>query len=298
MRIVTRGDLDGLACSVLLGLNERRDDVLLVHPQDLTENRVEIRPTDIIANLPYHPNCEMWFDHHLHTAAPATPPTGFRGRFGRAPSAARLVYDYYGATVSMPQYEQLVRETDRLDSATLTLDDILSPQAYIKVGFSLDSRSGLGAFEPYFLTLFRLLLDNQPIEQILTHSEVARRCRELDNNNAHLLDALRAYSEVRQNLVVTDFRQLERVPVGNRFLVFAAFPQINVAARIQWGPNREFMVVTLGHSIVNRSCRTNVGELAARFGGGGHQGAASIKLAGDDADERLELICEELVANG
>ena len=298
MRIVTRGDLDGLTCSVLIGLNEKRDDVLLVHPQDLTEDRVEIRDTDIIANLPYHPNCQMWFDHHMHTAATFTPPSGFRGRFGRAPSAARLVYDYYGATVSMPQYELLVRETDRLDSATLTLDDILNPQGYIKVGFTLDSRSGLGSFEPYFLTLFRLLLDKWPIQKILTHTEVARRCQALDANNANLHEALKAHSTVRDNLVVTDFRQVERVPVGNRFLIFATYPGINVAARIQWGPNREFMVVTLGHSIMNRTCRTNVGELAARYGGGGHQGAASIKLTGDDADEKLELIFEELIENG
>ena len=298
MRIVTRGDLDGLTCSLLIGLNEERDDVLLVHPQDLTENRVEIRSTDIIANLPYHPNCAMWFDHHMHTAASFTPPAGFRGRFGRAPSAARLVYDYYGATVKMPEYEILVRETDRLDSATLTLDDILNPQAFIKVGFTLDSRSGLGSYEAYFLTLFRLLLDKWPVQKILAHPEVARRCQALDNNNALLHDALKAHSEIRKNLVITDFRKIDRVPVGNRFLIFAAYPQINVAARIQWGPNREFMVVTLGHSIMDRSCHTNVGELAARYGGGGHQGAASIKLAGPDADSRLEMIFEELVLNG
>ncbi len=63
MRLVTRGDLDGLTCAVLLSLNEEIDSISLIHPQDISDGRADIRPGDIIANLPYHPGCAMWFDH-------------------------------------------------------------------------------------------------------------------------------------------------------------------------------------------------------------------------------------------
>lgn len=297
MRIVTRGDLDGLTCTVLLGVNEGVDDFLLTHPQELTEGRLEIRATDIIANLPYQAGCAMWFDHHMHTAAVAAPAKDFRGAFGRAPSAARLVYEYYGGRDKMPEFEELVRQTDRLDSADLTLDDILDPQGYIRLGYTIDGRSGLGDFEHYFMTLLHLLMEKQPIERVLQHPDVAARCRRLEEEDIQLHAALKDHSVVDGNVVLTDFRGLERVPVGNRFLVFALFPRVNVAARVQWGPGREFAMLTLGHSVLNRTCRTNVGDLAARYGGGGHRGAASIKLMADP-ELQIKTIVGELKANG
>ena len=297
MRLVTRGDLDGLTCAVLISLNEKIDKILLTHPQEMTEGKVTIHPTDIIANLPYQSGCAMWFDHHLHTAAPSTPNVDFKGRFGQAPSAARLVYEYYDGPTKLPGFEPLVAETDRLDSANLTLDDILDPQGYIKLGFTIDGRSGLGAFDEYFISLVRLLRKNPPLDEVLFHPEVSRRCRRLEDEDIQLHAALKEHSRVDGNVVLTDFRGLERIPVGNRFLVFALFPNINVAARVQWGPRREFAMLTLGHSILNRTCQTNVGALAARYGGGGHQGAGSIKLT-EDHDHQIQMILAELKANG
>ncbi len=297
MRLVTRGDLDGLTCAVLISLNEKIDKILLTHPQMLTEGKVPIDSGDIIANLPYQDGCAMWFDHHLHTAAPATPMEDFKGSFGQAPSAARLVYDYYDGPTKWPQFEPLVAETDRLDSANLSLDDILDPQGYIKLGFTIDGRSGLGDFDEYFIALVHLLRKNPPLDEVMFHPEVARRCRRLEEEDIQLHAALKDLSRVEDNVVLTDFRALERVPVGNRFLVFALFPHINVAARVQWGPGREFAMLTLGHSILNRTCQTNVGALAARYGGGGHQGAGSIKLTSDH-DPQIQMIVAELKANG
>ena len=297
MRLVTRGDLDGLTCAVLISLHERIDGLLLTHPQEMTEGHVKIFESDIIANLPYQAGCGMWFDHHLHTATAATPREKVKGSFGQAPSAARLVYEYYGGDQRLGAYKTLVEETDRLDSADLTLDDILDPDGYIKLGFTIDGRSGLGAFEDYFKLLVRLLRQNTPIEQVLEQPEVAARCRRLEEEDVELHAAIKAHSEEDGNVVLTDFRTVDRVPVGNRFLVFALFPRINVAVRVQWGPRQEYAMLTLGHSIINRTCRTNVGDLAARYGGGGHRGAASIKLT-EDPDHQIQLIMAELKANG
>ncbi|HEY0511383.1 MAG TPA: exopolyphosphatase [Thermoanaerobaculia bacterium] len=297
MRLVTRGDLDGLACAVLLSLKEEVNSISLIHPQDISDGRANIRPDDIIANLPYHPGCALWFDHHLHTATPNVPPEAFRGAFAQAPSAARLVYEYYGGEAAMPQFAELVHQTDRLDSANLTPDDVLDPQGFIKLGFTIDGRTGLGTFERYFLHLTDLLKAGTPVDEVLADPSVRKRCELLESENESFCQDLRRHSRIDGNVVVTDFRQLDHTPIGNRFLVYALFPEINVSARIHWGPNRAFPMLLLGHSIFRRTCKTNVGELAARYGGGGHRGAGSIPLI-SEPDQQIQMIVGELKANG
>lgn len=296
MRLVTRGDLDGLACAALISLHEEVDELLLTHPQELADGNVEIRESDIIANLPYRAGCALWFDHHLHTTA-APPTHEFEGSYGRAPSAARLVYEYYGGSDSMPDFEELVRETDRLDSADLTLDDVLDPQGYVKLGFTLDTRSGLGPLDDYFRELLRRLVERRSIDEILAHPDVESRTSMLESEDVDLHAALQEHSEVHGNVLLTDFRPLERVPAGNRFLVFALFPAINVAVRVQWNSDHSVPMLTLGHSVINRTCRSDVGEIAARYGGGGHVGAGSVRLM-DEPDQQIGMIVAELRANG
>lgn len=295
MRLVTRGDLDGLTSAVLISHFEEIDSVLLAHPQELADGNVQIGVDDIIANLPYQDGCAMWFDHHMHTTV-AAPRVQVEGAFGEAPSAARLIWNYYGCEHSLGEYAELVDETDRLDSADLTLDDILDPQRFIKLGFTLDSRSGLGPLDRYFETLLDFLIKKRPIEEILEDPSVEARCSRLESDDVELHRMLQSHSEVDKNVVFSDFRQIESVPAGNRFLVFALYPQINVAVRAQRRLDGRSML-TLGHSILNRTCKTNVGELAARYGGGGHRGAASVPL-GEDADQLIEMIVAELIAAG
>jgi len=297
MRLVTRGDLDGLTCAVLIGLHEPLDEILLTHPQEVADGQVEAGPNDIVANLPYMPGCAMWFDHHQHTATVAAPDVNFKGSFGAAPSAARLVYEYYGGQEALGEFDELVRETDRMDAANLTPEDVENPQRYIRLGFTIDSRSGLGSFEDYFVSLVELLMSEVPIEEVLEHPEVLRRCLLLEEADFHFRQALKIYSRVEQNVVVTDFRGLDQVPRGNRFLIYALFPQINVSVRLQWGPNKDYTMMTIGHSIFNRTCRTDVGELAARYGGGGVRGAGSIRLI-DDPDQQIQMVIAELKAYG
>jgi hypothetical protein len=291
--------MDGLTGSVIVALHEEVDDeIKLIHPQDITDGREEILANDVVINLPYNPNCCMWFDHHKHTATYEKPPESFKGAYGHAPSAARLVYEYYGGKEKMPQLEELVHETDRMDSADLAPDDVLDPQGYILLGFTIDSRTGIGAFKEYFKTLHGLLKSSQPLDEILEHPEVKKRCHKIKANDAAYRVALREHSRIDGNVIITDFRGLEEAPIGNRFLVYALYPEINVSLRMHWGPEKEFVVAVIGHSIFNRTCKTAVGELAARYGGGGHPGAGSIPLDPETADEKLQEIIEELKKNG
>ena len=297
MRLVTRGDLDGLTCAVIITNNENIEKIALIHPQDITDNRVEIQKTDILANLPYHPNCAKWFDHHLQTENNPKPPEEFVGAYGVAPSAAGLVYDYYGGKAKMPEVEELVQHADRLDSAQLTREEVLDPKGYILLGYTIDSRSGHGSFEEYFHLLLDLL-KIKPIGEILEHPDVKKRCERMRNDDSRFREALLVHSRVEVNVVVTDFRNLGPIPTGNRFLIYALFPDVNVSVRLHWGPDRGFVVAAVGHSIFNRSCNTNIGEMMSRYGGGGHRGAGTTPLPPERADAELAKMIEELKRNG
>ena len=298
MRLVTRPDLDGLTCAVLLSECETIEAVELVHPQDVSERRVSIGAGDVLANVPYHPACGMWFDNHLLTDPKAMPPAGFKGRYGKAPSAARLVYEHYAPThPGIARHEKLVSETDRLDSAQLTLEDVVSPSGYVLLGFTLDPRTGLGSLREYFDVLLPALR-RKPIEAVLELPVVRERATRMRDQDQAFKDAALAHSRLEQNVVLTDFRPLEPIPVGNRFLIFTLFPQASVAVRLQLGPDRERVAVSAGRSILNRGSKANIGVLMSLYGGGGHPGAGACLLPPSTADAQVAEIVGALQRNG
>lgn len=290
MRVITRGDLDGLTCALILTSCEKVDGIELVHPQEITERRFEIRPDDIVANLPYHPRCGMWFDNHLLTDKNATPPRGFVGRYALAASAARVVYDHYlPGHPELQRFEALLADTDRFDSARLELDDIVSPKGYILLAYTLDPRTGLGAFQEYFHLLLSAFHRMSP-DDVLKLPEVQERVARMREQDRAFREVTRANSRMEGTVVVTDFRGVPSIPVGNRFLVYTLFPQATLSLRIHWNPRREAVIVSVGRSILNRSSRTNVGVLLSLFGGGGHAGAGSCQIAPEEADARIQDI--------
>ena len=301
MRLVTRGDLDGLTSAVIITMKEPIDEIVLIHPQDITDKKVEIRRDDILANVPYHPNAGMWFDHHLLTASNEKPPADFKGRYRVAQSAARLVYEYYTEKypddAALQSLAPLVDATDRVDAAQLTPDDVNNPSGYVLLGFTIDNRSGLGSFESYFKNLVESL-KTKPIEEIMQEPQVKERVDRLKREQSEFTHLLKRNSFQLNNVVVTDLREIERLPAGNRFLIYTLFPDSNVSLRVHWGPSHKSVIAAVGHSIFNRTCKTSVGELMSRFGGGGHRGAGTCVLPLDKAADAIDEILFELQANG
>ncbi|HEX9160379.1 MAG TPA: exopolyphosphatase [Thermoanaerobaculia bacterium] len=301
MRLVTRADLDGLTSAVIVTMKEPIDEIVLIHPQDITDKKFDVRPDDILVNLPYHPNAGLWFDHHLLTASNERPPANYKGRHRIAPSAARLVYEYYLEKApddpALLRFAPLVEATDRLDAAQLTPEDVSNPQGYILLGFTIDGRTGLGLFESYFRKLVDWL-KAMPIEEVVQQPEVRDRVERLRSDQIEFVQLLRRNSFQLNNVVVTDLREIDRLPAGNRFLIYTLFPESNVSLRVHWGPSHNSVVAAVGHSIFNRTCKTSVGELMSRFGGGGHRGAGTCILPIDKAADAIDEILYELQANG
>jgi hypothetical protein len=298
MRLVTRGDLDGLTCAVLISSCEDIDEVMLVHPQDITDRRLAITDDDIMANLPYQAGVGKWFDHHLLTDSNQRPPGNFDGGYALAPSAARVVYDYYlPKNPSLAKFKDLLHETDRLDAAQLTRDDVEDPKDFILLGYTLDPRTGLGAYQDYFKKLTNWLR-TRSIDQVMAEPEVQERVAKIRAQDASFRETTRKRSRMDGNVVFTDFREESPLPVGNRFLVYTIFPEANVSLRVHWGPSREHVAAAVGHSIFNRTCKTSVGELMSAYGGGGHKGAGTCLLPQASAEAQIGEIIEILKKNG
>lgn len=293
MRLVTRGDLDGLTAAILLTEMEEVDEIILVHPQDITDNKIVITSNDILANLPYDPRAGIWFDHHAHTVMPEG---SYKGAHKIAPSVARVIYDFYGSD-KLKRFAHMVAETDRFDSANLTRDDVENPQEVILLGFLIDPRTGLGGdFRSQFNSLVERIR-SRSLAEVLHDADIRELTNTFRRDDQEFKEFLLANSEVHDKVVVTDYRDVENAPVGNRFLVYTTFPNCNVSLRIQWGPGKKLVALNIGHSIFDRSCNVDVGELCRNYGGGGHRGAGGCVLRPMAAGLAIKIITEKLRKN-
>ena len=296
MRVVTRGDFDGLASTVFLTIMTGVTDISFAHPRDMQEGEVDITADDIVVNLPYVEGCGMWFDHHSSEADRVDVEGEFKGRYGVAPSAARLIFDYYDSPELQP-YAEMLEQVDRVDAANLEVEDVTSPEGWVLLGYTCDPRSGLGRFRDYFHLLVDLLQKNTPIDEILAHAEVRSRVEALEDDQVRFSAYLVSNSMVDANVIITDLRDKTDAPTGNRFLVYTLFEDANVQARIFNGINNS-TVVAVGHSIFNRTCQTDVGELLGEYSGGGHRGAGTAQFTAAEAAPKLQEIIERLKEAG
>jgi nanoRNase/pAp phosphatase (c-di-AMP/oligoRNAs hydrolase) len=294
MRLITRADLDGLTCAILLQEVENIEQVDFAHPKDVQDGKVAITKNDILANLPHDARVGMWFDHHVSQAGNSA--AGADGAFAVKPSAARVIVDHYKSP-KFARYEELMEATDRLDAAQLTIDDVVSPKGWIQVGYTLDPRTGLGAFKDYFLHLMELA-KTKTIDQIVADPQVKERIEKVNAEEEQFKRHLQSDTRLDGNVAITDVRGKKNLPSGNRFLVYTLYPRANVSVRIADGRAGEFVSLQVGHSIFNRTCKTNVGELMAKYGGGGHVGAGTCQPKPDDADRVLREVVDTLKKNG
>lgn len=301
MRLITRSDFDGLACAVLLREVEQIDSVEFVHPKDVQDGKVEAGRTDILANLPYVRGVGLWFDHHSSEIARNEDTVTFRGRFEVAPSAARVVYSHYGPE-KLRKYEALLAVVDRVDSAQLSMDEVTDPQGWMLLSYVMDPRTGLAYHHGYRIPNRELmgkmidLIAAHPDDPaaVLADPDVKERVDRYLTQQEAFERVMRERSSLDGNVIVTDLRGAGDLPAGNRFLIYTMFPPANIQLRVFEGRRNEFVVVAVGHSIFNRTAKTDVGTLMQRYGGGGHRGAGTCQLPLGEADAKIAEILEAI----
>lgn len=297
-RLVTRSDFDGLVCAVLLNELDMIDEIKFVHPKDMQDGKIEITSRDITTNLPYVASAHLAFDHHESETLRNTGERPNHIISATAPSAARVVYEYYGGAQAFPSVSQdMMEAVDKADSAQFSRDEILHPTGWVLMNYLMDSRTGLGRFRDFRISNYQLMMDliqycrNHGIEDILKLPDVVER---IDIYNAHADKAreqLLRCSTVHGNLVVLDLRNEETIWATNRFMIYALFPQCNISIHVLWGVQKQNTVFATGKSILDRSSQTHVGELMLAYGGGGHNAAGTCQVDNDQAPRVLgELI--------
>lgn len=293
MRIVTRPDFDGIVCAALLYEAENiKKGVKWISPNDMQKGLVNIQKGDIIANLPYDKRCSLWFDHHYSNLTNEL----FKGFFKIAPSAAGLVFKYYKNKFQF-DYRELIKETDKIDSANLSLNEILHPEVNPYLILSMTISSHDNSEEPYWNKLVDLLRKFE-IKDILKIPEIKHRCETTVEQNKKYKISLKEHTVIKEHVSVTDFRMLDETPTGNRFLVYSLFPESIVNVKIRYdSKDKEKLIVSVGHSTLNRTCKVNAGKMLSEFEGGGHKGAASCSFHISKADDYLPKILDILLKN-
>lgn len=299
MRIVTRPDFDGIVCAVLLSdALKVETPIKWVEPNAMQHGLIQIQEDDVIANLAYNPKCALWFDHHESNRTEVS----FNGVFKIAPSAAGIIYQYFNehtdyTTPFSRNYNQLVEETDKIDSANLSLEEVLHPEKYPYVALSSTICSHNPADEHYWNKLVKLLRTKN-ITEILDDKDVKARIKRSSNADKRYREFLEKHTTQHEHVTITDFRNLEKTPSGNRFLVFSLFPDSVVNVKIRYeNKHHEKVVLSVGHSIFNRNCQVSAGEICSYFGGGGHRGAGSCSVSADQAEQALATMLDILLKN-
>jgi hypothetical protein len=303
MKLITRGDVDGIMCAVLLKAAGVVDTVQQAHPKDVQDGLVPAGPDDIVCNLPYIEGCGLWFDHHSSEDSAVRMPAAFKGRYEIAPSAARLVYEYLLPDhPELSRFEALLAIVDRFDSAQLTVDDVKRPMAGMLLAFVADPRTGLGLHHHFKISnkqmtdsLPGLLIEHSPAE-ILAMPDFKERVEAYEKDQEAAIEFFRKTSRVEGNVLVTDLRQAGSPPPANRFLIYTleGFEGTNVSIRVSAAKGGDKVSIQAGHNIFNRTCKTSIGDLMAGHGGGGHRGAGTCQVPAADAERVLAEVIGKL----
>jgi len=298
-RLVTRSDFDGLVCAVLLRQLDLIGDITFVHPKDVQDGTVDVGPTDILTNLPYAAGAHLVFDHHHSETLRIGGDKTNHIIDAEAPSAARVIYDHFGGAERFPHVsDELMRAVDQADSAQYDIEDILQPTGWTLLNFLMDSRTGLGRFRQFRISNYQLMMqlidaciDHQDVEEILALPDVAERAELFRDQTELFVDQLRRVSSTHGDVVVVDLRDEEVIYAGNRFMIYALFPEARISIHVIWGKQKLNTVFAVGKSILDRTSPTDIGSVMLQYGGGGHLAAGTCQVPHDVAERVLgELI--------
>lgn len=302
-RLVTRSDFDGLACAMMLKELQLIDEIKFVHPKDVQDGKIELSKNDITTNLPYDPRVSLAFDHHESEVdrLKAIETGGKLIIDPKARSAARVVYDYYGGKEAFPRIsEDLMAAVDKGDSADFTMDEILDPKGWVLLHYLMDARTGLGRFHHFRISNYDLMMElidyclDHDIDEILELPDVKERVELYFEQAEQFKAQLRRIARVHDKVVVLDLRKEEVIHAGNRFMIYALYPETEISVHVAWGFRKQNTAVMIGKSIVNKNSQVDIGELCLQYGGGGHRNAGTCQLDNDVVDEKLPDIIRAL----
>ena len=301
-RLVTRSDFDGLVCAVLLKEVGMIEDILFVHPKDMQDGKIAISAKDITTNLPYVEGVHLAFDHHLSETIRNKGEKSNHIIDADAPSAARVVYRYYGGEKTFPaKWKDMMDAVDKGDSAQYRIGEILKPSGWSLLNFIMDARTGLGRFRDFRISNYELMMEliekcqTLTIEEIIALPDVQERVQLFHEHAELAKQQIQRCSTVHGDLVILDLRDEDPIYAVNRFVIYALYPSCNISIHVLWGLKKQNTVFAIGKSIVNRSSTINIGELCLTYDGGGHQNAGTCQIVNEEANEKQKEITDKIL---
>ncbi len=303
MRLVTRSDFDGLVCAMILKEKGLIDDIKFVHPKDVQDGKIDISSNDITTNLPFDPRVGLAFDHH-ESELIRLKQVDYKDRYiidPHAKSAARVVYDYYGGHAELPRIsEEIMTAVDKGDSADFTEEEVLNPKDWVLMNFLMDARTGLGRFHDFRISNYELMMKlidycvEHPVNEVLELPDVKERVDLYFEQQELFKEQLKRIVRVEDKVAVIDLREEETIYAGNRFMVYAMYPETEISVHVAWGFRKQNTAVMIGKSIINKASNADIGALCLSYGGGGHKNAGTCQLDNDKVDAELPKIIQAL----
>lgn len=281
-------------------------EVKFAHPKDMQDGVIEVTENDIITNLPYHPKAHMVFDHHASEIERNAHPAANMVNDPTAPSAAHVVYRHFGGLKGFPNIApELMDATNAIDSANLSMEDVLNPQGWTLLGFIMDNRTGLGRFRNFRISNYQLMMDlidivrvNKKIDDILNHPDVAERVKMYQEHGKLARAQMERLGRMHNGLLVIDLRGESEIYATNRFTIYAMHPECNISMHVMPGKQGVNTVFAVGKSVFNKTAKIDVGHLMLQYGGGGHKAVGTCQIDNANADSVKEELIRKIVAGG
>ena len=300
MRLVTRSDFDGLACGALLKEAGIIDSWKFAHPKDLQDGLVEVNENDCLANVPFVEGCGLWFDHHSSEHERLHLEGKYKGESRITPSCARIIYEYYGGRERFPQFDDMMEAVDKVDSGSLTIDEVQHPTGWILIGFLMDPRTGLGRWRNFTISNYQLmeqLIDacrTMSTQEILQLPDVQERIDTYFEQTEKFMEMVKAHTVTDGKLLISDLRGVDPIYSGNRFMIYSMYPEQNISAWIVSGRGGKGCSAAVGYSVLNRTATLDVGSLMLKYNGGGHKKVGTCQFSEENMDAELPKLLKEL----
>ncbi len=300
MRLITRSDFDGLACGALLKEAGIIDSWKFAHPKDLQDGLVEVNENDCLANVPFVEGCGLWFDHHSSEHERLQLGGKYKGESRITPSCARIIYEYYGGRERFPQFDDMMEAVDKVDSGSLTIDEVQHPTGWILIGFLMDPRTGLGRWRNFTISNYQLmeqLIDacrTMSTQEILQLPDVQERIDTYFEQTEKFMEMVKAHTVTDGKLLISDLRGVDPIYSGNRFMIYSMYPEQNISAWIVSGRGGKGCSAAVGYSVLNRTATLDVGSLMLKYNGGGHKKVGTCQFSEENMDAELPKLLKEL----
>ena len=164
----------------------------------------------------------------------------------------------------------------------------------------MDARTGLGRFHNFTISNYDLMMKlidyclNHSIHEILALPDVKERVDLYFEQQDLFKKQLKSLVKVEGKVAVIDLRNEEVIYAGNRFMVYAMYPDVEISVHVAWGFQKQNTAVMIGKSIINKESNVNIGDICLEYGGGGHANAGTCQLDNDKVDAVLPKIIEKL----